>query len=87
MSKKGLSWTNVFTLIDPFTGTCVDFTIFDAHKLIHEPGSPVVVFNATTKYYQGKITLNVRNYTFYYFGKEIVYDKFCGCINQLDKIR
>lgn len=85
--KKGLSWINTFTLIDPFTGNCIDFTIFDAHKLIHEPGSPVVIFNGITNYYRGKITLNVKNYTFYYFGKDIVYDKFCPFIYQLERIK
>lgn len=65
----------------------MNFTIFDVCKLIYEPGSPVVVFNAVTKMYQGKMTLGVRNYTFYYFGKEIVYDKFSRLIPQVDKMR
>jgi hypothetical protein len=85
--KKNSGWANIFTIIDPLTGSTVSFTIFDACKLIYEPGCPVVVYNAITKTYQGKTTISVRNYTFYYFGKEIVYDKFCRFIPQVDNMK
>lgn len=83
--KKGGAWTNIFTIIDYESGATVDFTIFDVHKLTAEPNSPAVVYNAVVKNYQGKKTLNFRNYTLYYFGKEAL-DKFAPYIPQLRAI-
>lgn len=69
------------------TGASTDFTIFDAHKLTHDPGSPTVILNALTNIYNGKKSLISRNYTFFYFGKETVYEKFIHSIPQLQGIK
>lgn len=34
-NKKSIGWTNIFTLGNPFSTNTIDFTIFDAQKLIH----------------------------------------------------
>lgn len=45
------------------------------------------MYNAPVKLYQGKKTLGVANSTFFYFGRENVYDRFCKFIPQLEHIR
>lgn len=81
--KKGSGWTNILTIIDPFSGSSIEYTIFDASKLSYDPGSPIILYNTLIKYYQAKITLITRSYTLCYIGKEEAYVKFCQFIPQL----
>lgn len=83
MKKKVSGWTNILTIIDPFSGAEIDFTVFGNQKLVYEPGSPAVIYNCVVKTYQNKKILTIRNYTSYYFGQEIVYSKFAKIIPQV----
>lgn len=85
--KKGTGWTNIFTLVNPFSGSHIDFTIFDPQKYIQEPGSPAIIFNAYVKIYQGKKTLSSKYDTLFYFGRETVFENFQSRVFQVHQLR
>ena len=83
--KKG-GWVNIFSIMDPFNGTEIQFTIFDKNKIVIEPGYPIVIFNVQVKSYQNKINLMSGNYTCFCCGKN-VYKKFATLIPQIRLIK